>query len=260
MSSPTFATKLSPQDELWNDRQGEDKIGRWWMDSRQQLIPGLWIGGSFSARDLDSLQKDKIKFILSILDNRLIPAPLRDAYQKQHIEHLTMLLEDDPYKGVLSLLRWTSATIYEELRRGNGILVNCDFGKSRSTAVMMAYLMRHQDMNYHKAYCEVQAIRTDPRGTTVHVSDEFHIALFIFERQVKMDAATDSNINFGSLVKKIWAAMEPGRSLAEKDLLSLENKLGEILQPYLDPNKHGVSQTTLERKIPEFIDMLAKTD
>ena len=63
---------------------------------------------------------------------------------------------DESTANIYPLLPSAIAFIKEALKRGNGILVHCWAGRSRSASCIIAYLMSEEGMSYEEAYAFVK--------------------------------------------------------------------------------------------------------
>jgi hypothetical protein len=109
-----------------------------------EIIPGLYLGDIESSTDLESLVYHNIHHIISIL--------ARDEYLVPLKSHLLITLRDgSPYTP--KQLEIGVNFIKQGMQKGEGVLVHCMAGISRSSTLIGAYLMKE-----HK-YSPIETIR-----------------------------------------------------------------------------------------------------
>jgi len=110
----------------------------------QEIAPGLFLGGSRAAYDLDLLTANNITHILQVTDEfktkhrnikyKVIPAQDRLDYDlSQHFEDCIAFIDK-----VLS-------------KKERAILVHCLAGISRSPSVVIAYMIKKYNLTYEEA-------------------------------------------------------------------------------------------------------------
>ena len=121
-----------------------------------RVLPGLWLGGWAALRnDCRELRCKNITHVLSVCSaaKRRLPSCF------QH-EHFTI---DDREEAASQLFQYipTALTFVEKARRGGGIVfVHCGAGISRSSTVVIAYVMwKEPSMSASRALSFVRAAR-----------------------------------------------------------------------------------------------------
>ncbi|KAF8328192.1 uncharacterized protein EI90DRAFT_3218374 [Cantharellus anzutake] len=116
-----------------------------------EVVPGLWIGDLSAAVANDELEKNNIKFILSAMRGRVKLNPMLRRHQ--------IPLDDSPDTDVLEHIPACNALIEAALSRGEGILVHCQAGMSRSATIVAAFLMYSQNLDRDSAIKLIQQAR-----------------------------------------------------------------------------------------------------
>ncbi|XP_066143713.1 dual specificity protein phosphatase MPK-4-like [Euwallacea fornicatus] len=122
--------------------------------SVDEIEPGLFLGSLAAAKDIDTLHKLKISHILTI-DTCPLPRTILDL---SHLKTKFIQLSDLPKEDLLSHFNDTNEFI-ENALKGGCILVHCYFGVSRSSTVVIAYIMKKYQLSYSEAFERVKAKR-----------------------------------------------------------------------------------------------------
>ncbi|MCJ1336800.1 tyrosine protein phosphatase yvh1 [Bachmanniomyces sp. S44760] len=112
-------------------------------------IPGdkeLYIGGIFSLRRTEALRTANITHVVSAL--RVLPATrsILDQNLLSPYEHLAVEVDDVDDENIMEHFATSNAFIQKGLDSGGGVLVHCAMGKSRSTTLIIAYLLSTASM------------------------------------------------------------------------------------------------------------------
>lgn len=110
------------------------------------ILPGLYIGGIDCVRNVKKIEALKISYILSVLD---------EEHELQPISTLThykrLIITDDPKSDLLSSFPTCIAFIEEGRTTGN-VLVYSNAGVSRSSTIIMSYIMASEKLDCPKAF------------------------------------------------------------------------------------------------------------
>eukprot|EP01026_Neomeris_dumetosa_P031282 TRINITY_DN2481_c0_g2_i3.p1 TRINITY_DN2481_c0_g2~~TRINITY_DN2481_c0_g2_i3.p1 ORF type:complete len:393 (+),score=28.01 TRINITY_DN2481_c0_g2_i3:196-1374(+) len=122
-------------------------------DECSKIAPGLFVSAESVARDKEQLQSNKITHIINCAGH---------AFQNTFPEdftYLTLYLLDSLVEDIRCVL-YTCFDFIEEALQSNGcVLVHCMQGVSRSTAVVIGYLMWKMNRRYDVVFNEVKSIR-----------------------------------------------------------------------------------------------------
>ena len=113
----------------------------------------LWLGGQFAARDSTTLRERGTTHILTCNGRR----PW--LFGLDHIDTKTIDWDDIDSEQLQPELDEGVLFIENALTKGGVVLVHCTAGRSRSVAVVVAYLIRHRKLTYDDALLHVQSIR-----------------------------------------------------------------------------------------------------
>lgn len=109
----------------------------------KEYIDGLWLGSMNSGYDIKALKERNIRNIVIAVWDIAAPYPDElDERGEKYFRYLKVPLidrEDQPIRDYFNIV---VDFIDEAMRRKEGVLVHCVFGKSRSSTLVCAYLMK----------------------------------------------------------------------------------------------------------------------
>ena len=111
-----------------------------------EIVDKIFIGSFLNAKNLDELEKNNIKYILNCALECKNIFEDKFKYLKLDIkDQIDFPIQDYFEKGI--------QFIQESLNNSGGnILIHCMEGKSRSTTILMAYLIKCKNENTNSAY------------------------------------------------------------------------------------------------------------
>lgn len=121
------------------------------MQKISMINEGLYLGNFGDSMNLDNLKKLGITHIVNI-------SGLNNTYPED-FEYLRIYIEDDESKNIAAHFGKSNRFIYNAIAKGGKVLVHCIEGKSRSPAIVVAFLMRKKKMNFSDAYFLVKKER-----------------------------------------------------------------------------------------------------
>ncbi|XP_029446386.1 dual specificity protein phosphatase 22 isoform X2 [Rhinatrema bivittatum] len=117
-----------------------------------KVLPGLFIGNFKDARDVEELHKNNITHILSIHDSA---RPMLEG-----MKYLCIPASDSPSQDLARHFKESIKFIHECRLEGEGCLVHCLAGVSRSVTLVVAYIMTVTDFGWEEALSAVKGART----------------------------------------------------------------------------------------------------
>ncbi|XP_004847859.1 dual specificity protein phosphatase 22 isoform X2 [Heterocephalus glaber] len=117
-----------------------------------KILPGLYIGNFKDARDVEQLSKNKVTHILSVHDSA---RPMLEG-----VKYLCIPAADSPSQNLTRHFKESIEFIHECRLRGEGCLVHCLAGVSRSVTLVIAYIMTVTDFGWEDALHTVRAGRS----------------------------------------------------------------------------------------------------
>uniref|UniRef100_A0A8D0E2K7 Dual specificity protein phosphatase 15 n=1 Tax=Salvator merianae TaxID=96440 RepID=A0A8D0E2K7_SALMN len=116
-----------------------------------KVLPGLFLGNFIDAKDLDQLSRHDITHIISIHES---PQPYIPG-----ITYLRIALPDTPDANIKKHFKECIHFIHSCRLRGGNCLVHCLAGISRSTTIVLAYIMAVTELSWREALDAVKAVR-----------------------------------------------------------------------------------------------------
>ncbi|CAL8096450.1 unnamed protein product [Orchesella dallaii] len=131
------------------------------VDEKPDFTVGLvrpWI--LLSSQDVPNepqlLIRYNVTYILSLLPGFLLSKASQDIIKK----HLILEVYDEEVFTLTSQLCAQAFQFIEDAKQqGETVLVHCNAGISRAPSVVIAYLMQHEYLSFHKAWEEVKTAR-----------------------------------------------------------------------------------------------------
>eukprot|EP01102_Stenamoeba_stenopodia_P003936 TRINITY_DN1406_c0_g1_i1.p1 TRINITY_DN1406_c0_g1~~TRINITY_DN1406_c0_g1_i1.p1 ORF type:complete len:534 (+),score=125.20 TRINITY_DN1406_c0_g1_i1:135-1736(+) len=160
-----------------------------------EIIPGLYLGSMFPSRSLATLQGMKVKRILSVCKGI--------APKFKEFEYMVVPVDDAVGEDLLSYFPFTNYFI-EHTRKIGNIYVHCLAGVSRSSTIVIAYLMWSMRIPLDMAFSIVKRARSH-----IQPNIGFMRQLAIYERiLLKQQFAPTLNLNSKTL-DEVWLQYYP---------------------------------------------------
>ena len=146
---------------------------------------GLFLGSRAAVCDKE-IKKNNIKFLAQTAGGleKFYPPWGKRLEGFENNGTLTILRLgwiDEPKQDILNNIAEGIKFIHEGRKKGDGVLVNCAQGKSRSGTLVIAYLMAHQGMTAEEATQKTQSIRS-----IVHPNPGFMAQLLELEKSTTL--------------------------------------------------------------------------
>lgn len=158
----TPGVRVGPAKLSWNDSDSEkssrefeckkDKLAFLDKDC-SRIAEHLYLGSDKVAKDREVLRKNGITHVLNCV-GFFCP-----EYFKGDLMYKTLWLRDSPTEDITSIL-YDVFDYFEDVReQGGRVLVHCSQGVSRSTSLVIAYLMWKEGQSFEDAFQRVKAAR-----------------------------------------------------------------------------------------------------
>lgn len=112
-----------------------------WSSTAQQVVKGLFIGSARAANDAEQMRDLGITHVVDVSDldtNKTFPG----------VQYLRIRIPDDPEYDIRQIIGKTNTFIYDAIKAGGKLLVHCYAGISRSSSVVIAYLMAFHQFSF----------------------------------------------------------------------------------------------------------------
>ncbi|XP_017291112.1 dual specificity protein phosphatase 19 isoform X3 [Kryptolebias marmoratus] len=118
--------------------------------------PFLLLASQDAAHDIDTLQRWKVSHVLNVAYGVSNLFPDQMVYK-------TLQILDLPVTEITSYLQECSAFIDQAREQDGVVLVHCNAGVSRSSSVVIGYLMLREGLTFDDAYSQVKLARPSIR-------------------------------------------------------------------------------------------------
>ena len=140
----------------------------------------LFIGDIYSSTNFFNLSANNISHILTVTGGvkPLFPGDF---------EYLILPVDDTSEADLISYLPTAIEFINQGLEKGTGVLVHWYAGVSRSSSVMIAYIMATYKISYYSAYSKVLDKRPiiKPNQNFIDQLEEFQTQLKIYDYNIQ---------------------------------------------------------------------------
>lgn len=139
-----------PQEGFYSEETGHSRNWSLIIEPSNAL-GGLYLGNCNNAEDLTFFESEKIAAVLDL-------AGLSNQYAPEVCVR-SIKAEDSEYYDLSTVFDECFEYIHEHRTQGRNVFVHCVVGKSRSPAIVVAYLMKTLYMSFEEALGDVQKKR-----------------------------------------------------------------------------------------------------
>lgn len=164
-----------------------------------EVLPTLYLCGACAIVRPETIENLDIRFVV----NATVELPDTPLPDNRPPNYLRVSIKDSRDANLIDHFDQVADEI-EKTREADGrSLVHCVAGVSRSVSLILAYLMKYQDMSLKKAFQHVRSVRPQVRPNT-----GFFKQLIEYERRI-YGATTVSMVHCSSLGEEIPDVYEP---------------------------------------------------
>eukprot|EP01102_Stenamoeba_stenopodia_P021960 TRINITY_DN8987_c0_g1_i1.p1 TRINITY_DN8987_c0_g1~~TRINITY_DN8987_c0_g1_i1.p1 ORF type:complete len:194 (-),score=20.41 TRINITY_DN8987_c0_g1_i1:65-646(-) len=122
------------------------------MADISEILPGkLYLSSLSATHHHPWLVERRVSHILSITFSMVLP--------RENIKHMQIKLLDDQLARISEHFEVATSFIHEAISNDGCVLVHCDAGVSRSSTLVLAYLIKHHQMSLTEAHKLVKSKR-----------------------------------------------------------------------------------------------------
>ncbi|CAG2100805.1 unnamed protein product [Medioppia subpectinata] len=147
------------------------EVNRTALQEVSEIEKNLLLGSYIVAEDMDQVKRLDIKHILSV-----DIVPLEDMDKHPDISYLFIQASDNPMQDLITRFEECYHFIDDGLKSGHKVLVHCVAGVSRSSTIVISYLMVKHRMSFEAAMALAKSKRS-----IVCPNDGFRKQLKLFE-------------------------------------------------------------------------------
>jgi len=136
---------------------------------------GVYISAVTGAANLDALVKEKITHV--------VDASGISYKHHDHISYLVISVEDDPKANIAQFFDETNTFITNAIRQNGRVLVHCHGGVSRSTTILIAFMMSYYRLPVHDALSEIKKVRPFAQPNPGFM-DQLEMYMFSIQRRI----------------------------------------------------------------------------
>lgn len=126
-----------------------------------QITKRLYIGNDHDASNEPALKAAKITHVLSMVGRKWVKKRRTFFDWKRGIKRKCVPMSDNGNTDVTELLEekrvWSF--IMDSQKKKKKLLVHCQLGQNRSPTIVMAFLMKHEQITFHQAWRKVKQKR-----------------------------------------------------------------------------------------------------
>jgi len=121
------------------------------------VAPYVYIGDKRTAKDKDLLQSLGITSVVNVTKD------IRNYFDMPPFKYLKCPCDDTDVSNLTDHFDKAADFIAEAVSEGHSVLVHCHQGVSRSVSIVLAYLIKKQQMTLKEAYSKVRSARPEAK-------------------------------------------------------------------------------------------------
>jgi atypical dual specificity phosphatase len=147
-----------------------------------EVLDGLYISSGCAAARLHELKARKVTHVVNA-------APTIELnYHPEHLQYMVVDVLDGPQEPISAHFERVNAWVHAARTSGGCVLVHCHGGVSRAAALVLAYLMKSENLGYEVALARLRSARP-----VVQPNPGFVQQLLAFEQKANTLARDDSS-------------------------------------------------------------------
>lgn len=131
--------------------------------AHHEIFPGLLLGDATVAANMTKLKKLKVTHVVNVAQHDMFSTIYRpgenNPYQDYGIQYFGIPADDDPSFDLAPFFEPTANFIDDAIKAGGVVYVHCLFGISRSTTIVVSFLMQKRRLLVTDALKSVRLVR-----------------------------------------------------------------------------------------------------
>lgn len=161
-------------------------MGQYFSSECQEVVPNLYIGHIGCATDAGVLGRRRI--------TRIVDVSGRPYEVPPGVEALRLNVPDIPTFDIRQIFGETNDFISRSIAEGQGVLVHCHWGVSRSASVVLAYLMAFHHLTLEQSLALVRNKRS-----VVQPNLGFMYFLTLYQRELELYRQSHKRFDRGAM-------------------------------------------------------------
>jgi len=120
-----------------------------------EVIPNLWLGNIKSAYNKEFLNANKIKNILTVMDE------FDNKYKYDDITYIVFPIKDTDVctRNIISTFDVATFYILNSIKNNEAILIHCKRGHHRSAAIVAAFIIKYLKVDFQSTIAYINKLR-----------------------------------------------------------------------------------------------------
>ena len=123
-----------------------------------EIIPYLYISNWYTSNNIDIIKQFNIKAVITV-ETRQKPKHIIDFYKLNNIDFMYINIEDNSNANISKYFDITYDFINKHLLNNHNVLVHCYAGISRSSTIVINYLLRYLYENNNISCCPCEVLK-----------------------------------------------------------------------------------------------------
>ena len=123
-----------------------------YINEINEIIPHLYLSNWYTSNNTEVLSKYKIKGVITI-ETKPKPDNVLMYYKNNNVDNMYITLPDSPDANIIQYFGKTYDFINKHISKGENVLVHCMAGISRSSTIVLNYIMRKMYENNEVVSC-----------------------------------------------------------------------------------------------------------
>ena len=179
-----------------------------YINDINEIIPHLYLTNWYTSNNIEVLKNYKIKAVITLETNPK-PAHILEYYKKYNIDNMYITIPDSPDADIMQYFDKTFDFIDKHISKGENVLVHCMAGISRSSTIVLNYIIRKMYENNEVVSCPCKLLNevmeyVITKRPVVNPNDGFMKQLLM----VSMEYQKEWRQNYDKQYNKMFASIK----------------------------------------------------